>query len=647
MTEKELFNAINDIDEKYITAAWNDTDPTSDTVIVHESAGTSGIGIIGLAAACAGVLGAAALAVCIRVGQLPRDITPPANVSDGSGSSGISSTVSPGTESFTLTVPAEDPLPITLYGPDHVQITYGDVLGVTLPDGKVVKADEFDASNWESIVCDGFTYLASPTGSSVNSVDAPELFEANSASESVFFDNSDYKRFNVGDKYGGLTLKSAMTIFRNDGSSPEERLSECIAEFEGSITLDAYILRRVPENPRGMICVPKASGCALPVMFPTIGEDGKFTSKAFIGDYFSGTFEYKSEYPIIRLQNINEFDLGDLYDNGSNYAEVTITLSNIHMETYNAESSNAWRIHDFILADIDEIRPRTVVTQPDDALPFEIYGPDYTQLSYGDADDIVDANMDPISRGDLTADNWDQIWCEGFCYLSAAAGANYNSVDDAECFDEFGKFTNAYFGDSPRYDYRRYNAGESINGLKVDRAMTVFTRTAEHSLGESGGEELKNGEKLYMSNVSFSGEAALTAYLVAEKNIIFCIPVRGETGLPVMFTTTDSRGNYTYGCREQSIGTADGDFFCRTELPAVIVTNSNGLDIAKYLGNKGYVKVRLTLDNIFMFCSRENTRIEANIKSISSIDGTMSDSAGNAPVNNDIGVNAGLDIGAR
>ena len=141
MKTDDLFNAINDIDTKYVTDAWNDTEPEADAMVIYESVSkTSKTKIFGVIAAFAALISAACLAVYIRVNQLPNDnITTPDSVLVSAGVSGTSST---GSEPLS----ADSDMPIKLHGPDLVQIKYGDVLGVTLPDGKAVAAENFDLS---------------------------------------------------------------------------------------------------------------------------------------------------------------------------------------------------------------------------------------------------------------------------------------------------------------------------------------------------------------------------------------------------------------------------------------------------------------------------------------------------------------------
>ena len=95
MKEKDLFNAINDIDLKYVKAAWKAEEAAGEdealspvTPVIVQSAKKSPMRIFGGAAACVGVLGVAAAVVMVS----------------GSGSINTSSPLSPGAEnSVSLT----------------------------------------------------------------------------------------------------------------------------------------------------------------------------------------------------------------------------------------------------------------------------------------------------------------------------------------------------------------------------------------------------------------------------------------------------------------------------------------------------------------------------------------------------------------
>lgn len=73
MKEKDLFNAINDIDLKYVSALRKDVDETAEFAepVIVKSVKKSPMRIFGGAAACVGVVGAAAAAVMLVGGNMP------------------------------------------------------------------------------------------------------------------------------------------------------------------------------------------------------------------------------------------------------------------------------------------------------------------------------------------------------------------------------------------------------------------------------------------------------------------------------------------------------------------------------------------------------------------------------------------------
>lgn len=612
MKTDDLFNAINDIDTKYVTDAWNDTEPVADTMIIYESeTKTSKAKIFGIAAAFAALLSAACLAVYIRVNQLPNEnITPPDSAlvsAETSNTSGTSGTV-------IDPLLAERDMPIKLYGPDLVQIKYGDVLGVTLPDGKAVAAADFDPDNWESIICDGFTYLAPSQGRSYTSIeygaDNDDLFGADSGAA---IENNNYKRFNVGDTYGGLTVKSAMTIFHKN-SEAAGKLWECMVEFEGEVTVNAYIIREISANTIGdpFRCVMMPNECTLPIMSPTANGEG-YASKVYTGEYLSGEFRYRSEYPTFHIENGNDIWLANVVGD-RNYAAVTMKISDIRMDCLNYSA----KISDYIIANIVEIRDYPG-ERPEGSLPFDLVGLDGKQILFDDVDDIVDDYMNTITTDNLTADNWYQIWCEGMCYLGSPTGSNYNSLDDPSRFDdETGEFVTS-IGAPIRHKYSRFNVGEGSAGLKVSTAMTVFSRTAEHAPGYGEYEELPMAQKLQLSMIQFDGQTKLNAYLTRDRySKLSCIPLNGETSLPVLSPDDDGyTARFYSGCFESADGTKI--YYC-TELPQIILRNDNELDLSEIFGEKDYVKVTLTLEDVGLSYSRpieQNCGFVANIAEIS------------------------------
>lgn len=107
-----------------------------------------------------------------------------------------------------------------------------------------------------TVKCDGFFYGYIPE-KALNRVDDPEMFEERGDGETFEFlgemsdRKSGYNRrlidltcFKVGDKFNGLTVKRAYTLFTNDGESKGfsgVHVSDGYIEFDGEIELEGYI----------------------------------------------------------------------------------------------------------------------------------------------------------------------------------------------------------------------------------------------------------------------------------------------------------------------------------------------------------------------------------------------------------------------
>lgn len=614
MKTDDLFNAINDIDPKYVTDAWNNTATEEDTV-VYESTRFSKGRIIGAVTAFAALISAACLAVYVRVGQLPNE-----NITSGSSplSSGMSS--SSGTAGdlsvSELDVNEKSPdadseLPIPMYGPDMVRIKYGDVTGVTISGGKAVAAKDFDPSNWESVICDGFTYLAGGGGNWIDfRAEGDDPFVPLKPGAAALSEN--YKRYNVGDKFGDLTVKSAMTVFHKN-SEAAGKLWECIVEFEGEVTVNAFIVRDVNANTVGnsFRCLLPIFEDAIPVMSPTGREVGG-ESKMYINDYLDGTVRSSGVHPVFYLENNNNIPLQNVIDpfKDENCAAVTMKLSDIRMDSLTYAQSD-----DYMIANIEDIKDYTG-NRPEGALPFELYGLDHKQVLLDDVTEIYDNHMNEIEKDDITADNWYQIWCKRMCYLGAPTGENYNSLDAPYSFDsaDNGSFVTCSVN---MHEYERYNVNDRFGDLTVSEVETVFVRTAE--LGSY--KDLPMAQKLRLGYVQFDGQTKLRAYLTRDRNgDLSCIPLNGETSLPILYPGDDFYSARSFdGCFESTDGT---QINYRTELPQIRLNNENGLTLSEYFGDKDYVKVELTLDNIWLEYSRydeENCNITADIAGISAI----------------------------
>ncbi|MBD5384242.1 MAG: hypothetical protein HDR72_04510 [Ruminococcaceae bacterium] len=265
-------------------------------------------------------------------------------ISSSTGTSSDSSDSAPGES-------AAEPLPFPLYGADNVQITFGDVTEMLDNEGNALTRETLEDTNWQEIFCNGFVYLAEPTVS-LNSVDDadkydPETFLFGGAPE---YTDTEYKRYKVGDKFGELTVKSAETAFsrigyedkegvmtteqiREEGMSFAGMLWRCSAEFDGTVTMTGYMRVCVSEygvEEGEVLFVPDKDSLALPVINFHVDHETDTVNTA-VWQWPVKDFAYATEYPTIRLGNINNgVDINGIPADGTS-TKVSVTVTNISM----------------------------------------------------------------------------------------------------------------------------------------------------------------------------------------------------------------------------------------------------------------------------------------------------------------------------
>lgn len=562
MTEKDLFNAINEIETKYITDAWRNTEAEP---LVIESGKTPKLKIFGVAAAFAAAAAAICLVVHIRVNY--PNVTPPDN---------------------TLTVHSPgDVLPADIHGPDGVRITYGDVTKVAGEDGRTFAADEITEDNWQKIVCDGFTYLSMPlNGENYNSVDNPSLFDG--TSPVLRFDTLSYKRRNVGDTFHGLTVKSASTTFQyHYKGDPVFTPNECSVEFDGAATVDGYIMY---DDDGNLICVPKYGESFLPIIYSC--EELKWGHKDKIGD-----FELNTAQTVFYLDNDNDLDISH-WLGIDDYADVTLTVSNVRMY-----SVSSMKVPNYTRAVIDKIEESIPGEKLTGDLPFELFGPDNVQIRYEDIGHINFAHTMPVVNGaSLTEDNWDSIYCYDFGYIAQPTGKNFNSIDDPELFDSEGNYIGAADTIGIMGEYKRINVGDKFGDLTLREATTVFYSANAVTPQFNGSDPKLRFDGCILN---FEGSVNIDAYLVRRSDSldVFCVPLYGETSLPLLMPFATSNDG-TFNSPWWSGRYPDENIKFLTELPHIILRTPDDLNLDDYLSRGECKLVNLTLDNITAVCMR-------------------------------------------
>ncbi|MCM1164673.1 MAG: hypothetical protein NC299_00880 [Lachnospiraceae bacterium] len=213
---------------------------------------------------------------------------------------------------------------------------------------------EFSEENFSGVVCDGFVYLAEPSGVCRTSYDDADVFDG----ESLRFTDvsetpkKDYKRVSVGETFCGLTLKQAEVNFAHgldsteytlgDGSVklgselgfPEIYFMGGMAAFEGEATMTGYMCA-APEDEYNVaegdiIFVPSGCECTMPVMGYRFDPD--VGTAHFPRINTRGGMYWENEYGYVYLGNAVygevSADVSALPEDGS-FVKVSVTVDNI------------------------------------------------------------------------------------------------------------------------------------------------------------------------------------------------------------------------------------------------------------------------------------------------------------------------------
>lgn len=218
-------------------------------------------------------------------------------------------------------------------------------------DGSDIAPEDFSYDNFSAVLCQGFTYLAEPSGICRTNFDNSDVYDSSSMTFSDYPVEKirNFKRFNVGDTVCGLTVTSAETNFakyaesstfwKADGTTvtgaelnlPEIYFLGSTAEFSGEISVEGYISISSEDQygiTTGDILFLPTEG-VLPVMGYELDADGFFHSPRLVA---SGDAVGQNEYGYISLGNANSTsaDLSAIPNDGS-YIKVCVTLENLKM----------------------------------------------------------------------------------------------------------------------------------------------------------------------------------------------------------------------------------------------------------------------------------------------------------------------------
>lgn len=229
-------------------------------------------------------------------------------------------------------VPAED-YPDCLYGPGGDKISVDEIT-------EVKHYGMNPAEKWDYAGCDGFTYLAEPTGISFNMDENPELLD----SENFTFSgapksSAEYKRYRVGDSICGLTVKEASVSFSTDMlyKHREGYFKGGSVSFDGSLELTGYLVVLVDYeydvgDAGDIVFIPDNESQILPIMnYNAISEEkGVYSTLPDFCRSVAG-FVCQSEYPFALCFIENTEDYGPETFEPNTPVRVKITARDISM----------------------------------------------------------------------------------------------------------------------------------------------------------------------------------------------------------------------------------------------------------------------------------------------------------------------------
>lgn len=230
---------------------------------------------------------------------------------------------------------SEESCPDNIYGPGMDKISVDDITNIEYYDGDIWNAH-----------CEGFAYLAEPTGIGFNSIENEDLYNSaeHTFSGAPEASSAEFKRYNAGDSICGLTITYAGTDFSNrmfsEDIHPESCFTGCMVMFDGSITLTGYVVILVDEEyavggEGDVIFIPDNDSQILPILnYDYISKERGVYSSLPESCRTAGGVTCQSEYSFGMCGNISEYDSGMFAAIEPNTpTKVKITADNISMDS--------------------------------------------------------------------------------------------------------------------------------------------------------------------------------------------------------------------------------------------------------------------------------------------------------------------------
>lgn len=201
-------------------------------------------------------------------------------------------------------------------------------------DLEKIPLSELAKGNWAAVNCN-YVYLAEPVGIFYNSIDNSDIYDKENLTFGGAPENAlyNYKRYEVGNKFGDLTLTIAETEFNTECADSSPRyFNGGTAWFDGQITLTGFCAVALGDGgyilERDIHFIPDEKSSALPIMNYYLDEgknaalfSGMESDLCWLSEYFA---------PVL-LGNANDYsgiDLSGLPEDGS-FVKVEVTIENL------------------------------------------------------------------------------------------------------------------------------------------------------------------------------------------------------------------------------------------------------------------------------------------------------------------------------
>lgn len=334
MNNKDLLDAIDELDTKYVTAAWENTQPPEQRAFRLGGAPKRSVGKIISAVSCAAAAIAAVFLTARFIPRIGRSNAPAVGgvtveSSEPETYSSPDTLVPPDTSATSaITVPGASQN-LILYAPDDDFLYCSSNNEHTTIHPIVTENGNISTR----VIFDNFAYLAEPMNN-YNNVEQPDFYTnygINRTMRRLYDVIPSYKRFLVGDKYGDLTVKKAETtftllsdiiddtIYNSDELEEQAKRASYIeqmnVEFEGTTTIEAMIIP-IKDIGSGYFAVPLWSEKNIPAVCPIYSDSSEeyYNTIRTAGISSGGELsEIQLDYDVmVELNNPKEFSLDEI-----------------------------------------------------------------------------------------------------------------------------------------------------------------------------------------------------------------------------------------------------------------------------------------------------------------------------------------------